>query len=386
MYLRLSKSTRIFLRRASYVALVVVNVSGVVMTFMTIFRCQPVRAAYTPDIQEAQCISIQTLYLASAPVNVVTNLAILVLPIPVLTAMKLPRRQKSILLLTFLLGVFVTVVDVVRIYYLQVAAASLETLTSTNSKASLKFSYSASFALLWSVVEVNIGIICACIPVMRPLIEGMLFGKAFGRANLSNGKRALLRRASTVSDSGDTGEHQQQATMDVELGSETLLETCQGRQTRVTDQAEALDANLERMTTALGSKKRAPQGTVIHVYPDWDPTTAGLKSMLKMQDFESIKYCISVTIVYSFWGFAFALLIVLNSEIPIDVDPTPIKGVGVGSASFGGRIFGPILGIWVLRKTGFKKDAHHRPGHILCWGAHVLALWISQILPWFPCL
>lgn len=63
-----------------------------------------------------------TLYLSSAPVNIITDLIILLLPIPVLKAMRLPKKQKLILHITFGFGVFVTAVDVVRIGYLQQAA------------------------------------------------------------------------------------------------------------------------------------------------------------------------------------------------------------------------------------------------------------------------
>jgi len=94
-YLRMSKNTQSILRIASYVTLGIVNVAGVVLTFLNVFQCSPIRAAYDPSINTGQCLSIVTLYLCSAPVNIITDLAILVLPIPVLTGMRLPQRQKN---------------------------------------------------------------------------------------------------------------------------------------------------------------------------------------------------------------------------------------------------------------------------------------------------
>src|SRR4051812_3791644 len=96
-YLRMSRNTQNILRIASYVTLGIVNVAGVVLTFMNAFQCMPVRAAYDPFTAGAKCISIVTLYLCSAPVNIITDLAILVLPLPVLTGMRLPQRQKTVL-------------------------------------------------------------------------------------------------------------------------------------------------------------------------------------------------------------------------------------------------------------------------------------------------
>src|ERR1700712_2430455 len=97
-YLRLSPNTHKLLRLASWITLGVVNVAGLVLTFFNVFQCIPVSQVFQPA---GKCIPLITLYLASAPVNVITDLAVLVLPLPVLTAMQLPRKQKIILVATF---------------------------------------------------------------------------------------------------------------------------------------------------------------------------------------------------------------------------------------------------------------------------------------------
>jgi hypothetical protein len=53
----------------------------------------------------------------------------------VLTGTRLPQRQKIILVLTFSLGTFVTIVDVVWIYYLQQANAYAPTGSTGDSAA-----------------------------------------------------------------------------------------------------------------------------------------------------------------------------------------------------------------------------------------------------------
>ena len=170
-YLGISKNTQRFLRICSYGTLAVVNVAGFILTFINAFQCRPPRAAYDLSVKNPSCFSILTIYLASAPINIVTNLVILVLPIPVLTGMHLPQRQKAVVTFLFVLGIFVTVVDVVRIYYLQLAVDDSTTQEGGNIGSSLELSYNASLVLLWSAVEVNIGIICACIPTIKPLIK-----------------------------------------------------------------------------------------------------------------------------------------------------------------------------------------------------------------------
>lgn len=123
-YLTLTRNKKVF-RWANYVTLVVVNAAGFALTMINLFQCRPFSAAFLADNPAGtQCIDIVTLYLSSSPVNIITDLAILFLPIPILTQMRLPFKQKAILVITFSFGFFVAVVDVIRIAFLQRAATS----------------------------------------------------------------------------------------------------------------------------------------------------------------------------------------------------------------------------------------------------------------------
>lgn len=59
-----------------------------------------------------QCFDLVTLFLASAPINILSDLAILILPLPIITELRIERRAKVGLVLTFMCGVFVAAVDV----------------------------------------------------------------------------------------------------------------------------------------------------------------------------------------------------------------------------------------------------------------------------------
>src|SRR5256885_4074394 len=125
---------------------------------------------------------IVTLYLSSAPVNVITDLAILFLPMPILTGMRLPRKQKIILVVTFSFGIFVTVVDIVRVAYLENAALNRLQAVGTDDNRNARlveqkdFPWYASLSFMWSAVEVNVGIVCACVPSLKPLFLRFLPG------------------------------------------------------------------------------------------------------------------------------------------------------------------------------------------------------------------
>lgn len=185
-----------FLRYASLSTMAVVNIAGVVLTFLCIFQCHPVNAAFSPNV-EGTCIDIITLYLSSTPINILTDVAILVLPLPILTSLRMEFRQKVILVLTFIIGGFVTVVGVVRIVYLQDALKEellVAVSASTGTATPPNFTYYASFSLMWSVVEVSVGIMCCCILVLKPLVMRVM-------PRLINGPRMASVRPALVSHS-----------------------------------------------------------------------------------------------------------------------------------------------------------------------------------------
>jgi hypothetical protein len=100
-YLTLSKTEKVF-RWLSIGTLAVVNIAGIALTLLNVFQCRPFNAVFlSPAPASAQCFDIIGLYLGSAPVNIITDLAILFLPMPILTGMRLPRKQKTILVFTF---------------------------------------------------------------------------------------------------------------------------------------------------------------------------------------------------------------------------------------------------------------------------------------------
>ncbi|KAF3936478.1 hypothetical protein ABW19_dt0208867 [Dactylella cylindrospora] len=178
-YLLVFKVQRHF-RRFCWITMAVVVLAGVALTLVLAFRCDPIGLVFDPESNRAPfpgCIGTVRIYFASAPVNIITALAIIVLPIPVLTALRLPTRQKAILVVVFSLGVFDIVVGIIRIHYFQ--------LTETQT---LDFDYNAAYSFMWAAIEVNVGILCASIPMTKPLIS-RFFPTWLGSVSLSEGNR-----------------------------------------------------------------------------------------------------------------------------------------------------------------------------------------------------
>ncbi|WWD18846.1 hypothetical protein CI109_103301 [Kwoniella shandongensis] len=171
LYIRMSAAHPI-LRYCSIANMVVVNLAGAVSTLIIIFQCRPVHAAWS--VQTGQCIDVVTVYLSSAPINILTDLAILLLPLPILTGLRMERRTKIVLVTTFIVGGFVTIVDVIRIAYLQnalkIEGVDISSSPVTSHIRPVNFSYSVSFSLMWSAVEVSVGLMCCCVLVLKPLV------------------------------------------------------------------------------------------------------------------------------------------------------------------------------------------------------------------------
>ena len=53
--------------------------------------------------------------MSAAGINIGIDFAVLILPLPAITQLRLPRKQKICMVLMFLLGFFVCVVSVVRL-------------------------------------------------------------------------------------------------------------------------------------------------------------------------------------------------------------------------------------------------------------------------------
>jgi fucose permease len=374
-YLRMSKNTQSILRIASYITLAIVNIDGVVLTFLNAFQCSPVSAAYDPSIYTAQCLSIVTLYLCSAPVNIITDLAILVLPIPVLTGMQLPQRQKTILVLTFALGIFVTTVDVVRIYYLQ-QASSDQMATHEKLGTASDFAYNASTAFMWSAVEVNVVIICACIPTMKPLVKRIL--------------PAMLRDLSKTG-TDKAGYYSSQLDNALPYRLSSILEPVPGFQLLPPRQPGAnreTEVNMMDFLTTPGMEPGMARIHTQHTHATENSVYFGFvnmrkpKSMLKTKGMESFKYCTVVTILFFLWGFSYGLLNTLNNEISKIANQSVSQTLGLTTAYFGAYFFGSMtVGQWTLRHVSFK--ATFITG--LCiYGTGTLMFWPSAVLSSFP--
>lgn len=360
-YLALTKSERLF-RWANYVTLFVVNAAGLTLTFVNIFQCNPVGAAFiSTPLADAECIDIITLYLSSSPVNIITDLAILFLPIPLLTQMRLPRKQKIILVITFGFGFFVAIVDVIRIAYLQGAATSREQdLTSIHFQDSADddFSWYASLSFMWSVVEVNMSIICGCVPGLKPLVARIIPKMIKDTTGYSQNTAGTLPTVSR--DAAMTTPNVPQLQPPPQPDADRTKSSTQTTEDASRQDADGLVDMIDFLTTpgTRPSELEADGGTTSDSYQSitfFDfVNMKNPESMLKLSTKESIAPIALTTILFFLWGFAYGLLDILNSQFQLIVHLNMWRSLGLHGAYYGGYIVGPVLALFILRKWGFK--------------------------------
>lgn len=100
---------RIINRKAGYswalhlISAIMVGYS-IAIIFALVFACNPVEKAWDSTITTGSCINRSGLYIATAVTNIVTDFALIILPIPLVVSLQMPKVQKIYLVLIFAIG------------------------------------------------------------------------------------------------------------------------------------------------------------------------------------------------------------------------------------------------------------------------------------------
>ncbi|KAL2165648.1 hypothetical protein VTG60DRAFT_4081 [Thermothelomyces hinnuleus] len=101
-YKRIFNNT--MLRKIIAAGLVFLTCWGVTLCFLLPMVCMPVAKFWHPEI-DGFCLDSGTIWYVMAGVNVVTDFSLFTMPIPVISSLQLPRKQKGILMIVFTLGI-----------------------------------------------------------------------------------------------------------------------------------------------------------------------------------------------------------------------------------------------------------------------------------------
>jgi hypothetical protein len=88
----------------NWTTLAVVVSYTIAIILALVFACNPIEKSWDITIRKGQCINKGALYIATAAINAATDLILLLLPLPIISQLKLPTLQKVGVMLMFVVG------------------------------------------------------------------------------------------------------------------------------------------------------------------------------------------------------------------------------------------------------------------------------------------
>ncbi|KAI0120996.1 50S ribosomal protein L36e [Xylariales sp. AK1849] len=174
------------LRRICWITIGICSAYIPVFVLTTVFHCTPVSYTWTSWTGETigTCANFNTFAWAHAIINIVLDIWIIGLPLPQIQKLQVRTRRKIHLVIMFSVGLFITIVSIVRLSSL-VQFASTMNATYDNVPTSY-----------WSVLEAFVSIICCCLPAVRALFHHVFpscFGSTNGGSSTQPGKYRLSK-------------------------------------------------------------------------------------------------------------------------------------------------------------------------------------------------
>ncbi|KAF2464557.1 uncharacterized protein BDR25DRAFT_95504 [Lindgomyces ingoldianus] len=131
-------------------------------TFITIFACNPREKIWNKLRQEGHCMNYNAVVLATGYFNIISDVAILLLPVRSVWQLSIPLRKKVAISFLFATGLLACIASAMRI---------VETLAIVHKPDTSDVSYHIAWMGLWSYAEIALGIIVACTLSLPKLVQ-----------------------------------------------------------------------------------------------------------------------------------------------------------------------------------------------------------------------
>ncbi|KAL8365329.1 hypothetical protein RB595_004234 [Gaeumannomyces hyphopodioides] len=153
-YLRLFQGTsHRGYRAAVWITIVAVVLGHLGCSLSLVLACNPVYKSWEPLVT-GTCLPPGPSFTGYAIVTIVSDIAVTVIPLPVLIKLNVSRSKKIGLVFIFVLGLFTTICSILR--YLQIDRIQFGDGNST-------------MLVLWGVIEFNVGNIVSSLPFLAPV-------------------------------------------------------------------------------------------------------------------------------------------------------------------------------------------------------------------------
>ncbi|ERF70422.1 hypothetical protein EPUS_04700 [Endocarpon pusillum Z07020] len=121
--------------------------------------CTPREKFWNLLITTGHCRNTYAMYMASGIFNVLSDFAILILPIVPIWKLQLPFKRKILMIAIFSTGLWACVTSIMRTYYTWKVLKSPDV------------SYNVIIMGYWTIAEITTGIVVSCLPVMPKLFH-----------------------------------------------------------------------------------------------------------------------------------------------------------------------------------------------------------------------
>ncbi|ETS76307.1 hypothetical protein PFICI_11694 [Pestalotiopsis fici W106-1] len=158
-YCRIFKDTRFY--RFYFGVMLLLAVWTVVMSFLLIFICVPVRRFWDENAP-GKCMNMLALWLSVAVINMITDLTCFLIPIPPLLQLQMSRNNKILLSAIFALALCPCAISAYRVKTLIAVASSSDLSWENNNTA------------LFTFLELCTGAVAACLPACRPVLAKLM--------------------------------------------------------------------------------------------------------------------------------------------------------------------------------------------------------------------
>ncbi|KAM7206090.1 hypothetical protein V8F20_002872 [Naviculisporaceae sp. PSN 640] len=154
-------------------AIIIVGAWSFAQVLIALLICRPIQGLWDKTI-EADCMPNAPQIYVNAGGNIITDVAIFLLPLPAIRHLTLQKRQKLVLLGIFSLGFFTVAISIIRIKFLEIGGdVTWQHVESSG----------------WSIGELACAITCASLPTLRPFIAKYFPGLGF-HSSSSTGQAA----------------------------------------------------------------------------------------------------------------------------------------------------------------------------------------------------
>lgn len=156
LHLYLSVFTDRRLRIGTYFTAAIILATWISCTITGLLTCRPLSYFWTG---EGTCLDVNAYFRWSGLPNIITDVAILLLPLPMIYQLQTSRRMKIGIATTFALGGLGLVASILRFYEYFVTNAQVDG------------TWIAASFIIWCVVECGTYQVAACLPLYRPLMK-----------------------------------------------------------------------------------------------------------------------------------------------------------------------------------------------------------------------